>query len=278
VAMTRNRNRSRYLVAILLLAALTLITLDARGDDGGVLSSTRRDVQSVLSPVQSGIHDALRPIGDFLTGAADYGSLKAENNRLRDELTQEAGTSAAATYAESQAEQVLALANLPFAAGIKTVRAAVIEQPFSNFENSIIINRGTSSGVAVGQPVVAAAGLAGKVSAVTSTTATVTLITDPTFVCGVALPAANVGSATGQGQGENLSVSVIPSRGRSPTLQKGEKLWTSDLGGDFPGGIPVGSLRTVTVPGGGSPTTATVAPSVDAATLAYVAVMLWSGQ
>jgi rod shape-determining protein MreC len=277
VALTRHRPGGRYVVAILLLAALTLITLDARGQGNGALRSVRNAAHTALSPVQSGIHDALRPIGNFVTGAVHYGSLKAANERLQQQVLQEQAALAQTRYDQAQADQTLKLARLPFAAGVRTVTAAVINQPSSNFETTITINKGASSGIVVDQPVVSTAGLVGQVSAVSAGSATITLLTDPGYYCGVALPAGNVGTAKGQGEGNDLSISVLASGGTPPTLKRGQTLFTSAAGDTFPAGIPVGTIQTVrSAAGVGS--TATVVPAVRTGSLEYVDVMLWSAQ
>jgi rod shape-determining protein MreC len=277
VALTRRRSGGRYVVAVLLLAALTLITLDARGQGNGALRSVRNAAHTVLTPVQSSIHDALRPIGNFITGAVNYGSLEAENHRLEQQLLQQQAALAQTKYLQAQADQVLRLAHLTFAPDVKTVAAGVIEQPSSNFETTITINRGSSSGLALYQPVVSTAGLAGQISAVTADSATVTLITDPSFVCGVALPTGDVGLAKGQGQGGNLDVSVLASGAAPPKLKPGQTLFTSALGGNYPPGIPVGTIKAVRSPAGEG-VSAAVVPAVRTGSLEYVDVMLWSGQ
>jgi cell shape-determining protein MreC len=68
MAVTRRPSRARYLLLILVLAAVTLVTLDQRGGRGP-LNSVRSHVQDVTKPVQSAVHDLLRPVGNFLTEA-----------------------------------------------------------------------------------------------------------------------------------------------------------------------------------------------------------------
>jgi len=92
VAVYRRPARTRYLLAVLILAALTLVTIDARSQGTSFLSSIRSRVSDGFAPLQRATHSVLRPIGDFLTGAADYGSLKSENQRLR-ELQVQSGAS-----------------------------------------------------------------------------------------------------------------------------------------------------------------------------------------
>jgi rod shape-determining protein MreC len=266
-------------VALLVLVSLTLISLDASGRGRSTLQGVRGAFNAVLAPVQSGIHAALRPVGNFFTGAVDYGRLQAENTLLRTELDQLRATEASAAFYQQQADQVLALQHLPFVAGIPKVTAQIINIGSSNFSASVTIDRGRSAGVLVGQPVVAAGGLAGSVVAVTAHTARVDLITDPRFVVGVSLPDHNTGSAAGQGPGDSVRVTVVPASAPVPKLHRGEILSTSGLQMElFPPGIPVGRIATVAVPPGELEPVATVTPFVNAARLGYVDVLLWSPQ
>jgi len=279
VVARRPPSRFRLLVVFLVLISLTLITLDASGNGNAVLRGTRSAFATVLDPVQQGLHDALRPVGNFLTGAIDYGALEAQNTRLRSELTRLRNQEAQAAFSQQQADQVLAEAHLPFLGAIKSVSAEVIDLGSSNFASTVTVDKGTSSGVKAGEPVVAAGGLAGTVTAATSSTATVLLLTDPTFVVGVSLPGGNVGSATGQGEGEGMKVVVLPSSAKAPVLKKGEILSTSGLSTEkFPPGIPVGRISGVTSTQGEADPTATLQPLVDVGTLGVVQILLWSPQ
>jgi rod shape-determining protein MreC len=279
VAIVRRRSRFRFLVAFLVLVSLTLITVDASGNGSAALGGLRSGFSSVLDPVQQGVHDALRPVGDFLSGAVDYGKLQAENTRLRNELAQLRDQQASSAYAQQQADQLLHQEHLPFVQGIRQVPAAVIDVGASNFAASVTIDRGTSSGVRVGEPVVAAGGLAGSVSATTSHTATVTLLTDPTFVVGVSLPGGNTGSAHGQGPADPLAVTVLPTAAPVPKVRPGETLSTSGLSMEnFPAGIPVGRVASARVPAGETEPSIQMRPLVNAETLHFVQVLLWSPQ
>jgi rod shape-determining protein MreC len=275
VALTHRRSRGRYVVAALLLASLTLITLDTRGS--GALRSVRNHTQSVLSPVESGIHDALRPVGNFFAGAADFGSLKAENERLRSEYAGVQAQEAQNQYEEQQLKEAYKQLDLPYAAGIKPIVANVTTQPSSNFEVTITIDKGTSAGVALKQPVVGSAGLLGTVTAAGSGTATVTLLTNPGATIAVTtVSGADLGYVKGQGLDKDLEMTVLPDSGKVAPLKVGQELYTSDVGSAYPSGIPVGRVKTVT--NDGANTTATVAPLANAGNLSFVDVMLWSGQ
>lgn len=279
MAVYRRSSRPRYVLAVLVLAALTLITIDARSNGHGVTNSIRSGVHDVFNPLQKATHSALEPIGNFLTGAADYGSLKSENQHLRDQLAQLQTQSLQAAAEQSAAQQILQEEHLPFVGSIPTVAVQVIDNGSSNFENTVTVNKGTTSGVIVGQPVVAAGGLVGTVARVTHDTATIVLLTDPTFVVGVRLDAANVGAAQGVGRGEPLKVTVDTSSAAAPKLTIGQPVYTSGLNFEkYPKDIPVGKVHSFNWPVGAAEPTITISPFVNVSQLAYLQILQWAPQ
>ena len=277
MAVYRRTSRTRYVLLVLVLASITLITLDARSGGSGLLGSVRGDARAVMDPVEHATHSLLQPVGNFLSGAVNYGSVNQENQRLRNEVASMQANQAQAQAAEQQAQAVLAQAHLDFAGNIPKVVAQVINQGAANLESGFEINRGTSAGVAVGYPVVDAGGLIGTVSAVTKTHATVTVLTDPTFNVGVVIPHTTaVGAASGYGPGSPMRVADIP---KGTVVTKGEVLATSGLQGEkFPPGIPVGRVSGVSTLPGSLQETVTMVPLVDPSQAAVITVLVWSSQ
>ena len=277
MAVYRRSSRTRNVLAVLVLAALTLITIDARSNGSGVLSSVRGKVSDAFSPLQRATHAALAPIGNFITGAVDYGSLRTENQRLRQQVAALQTQAVQAAAAEQAASQLLQEAHLPFVGSIPTVAVQIIDQGSSNFDNSLTIDKGTASGVAAGQPVVAAGGLVGSVLSASAHTATVRLLTDPSFAVGVSLPGGNVGSASGQGRAEPMRITVDTTQLAVPTVKVGQPLVTSGLALEkFPKGIPVGRVSKVTNQPGAAEPLIDIVPLVNPVQLSYLQVLLWS--
>lgn len=285
MAVYRRSHRTRTLVLVLVLAAVTLVTLDARSGGSGLLGRIRGAVHNGLAPVQNATHSALQPIGDFITGAADYGSLKADNARLRRQISAMQAQGVAAGAAQSEADEIIAGAHLPFVGNVPLRAARVIDQGSSNFQNVVTIDKGSADGLVVGQPVVAAGpvgsggGLVGSIGSVASRTATVDLLTDPSFVVGVRLDAVNTGTAQGVGAGSPLRVTVISTNQALPKLAKGQPVVTSGLQLErYPYGIPVGTISSVSFPPGSQEPSATLTPVVDLSHLDIVEVEIWSPQ
>ena len=271
------RPRSRLVLVVVVLLGVSLITLSARSGGSGVFNRVRAYARDIANPFQSGVHSALEPVGNFLYGALHYGSLERENQILRRELigAQVANVQAAAEDAE--AGQVLAQEHLDYIAAIPSIAAQVIDLGSANFEQTVEVNRGSDSGVALGEPVVSSGGLVGSVTAVSSHLATVTLLDDPSFAVGVRVVGSGVvGAATGQGQGNPLSVQDIDVGAR---VNRGDELVTSGLQLEqFPAGIPVGKVTSVFSPPGGLQQDISMKPLANLEDLQLVRVLLWSAQ
>lgn len=288
MAVAHRPSRARLALAILVLLAITLITLDQRGG-GGAITTLRSDAQNAAKPVEGTIHRTLRPVGNFLTGAADYESLEKENEQLRQQVANMQTQSLAAAAEQAEASRVLSQARLPFVGSIPTITARVIGDDPSNFENTVTIDKGSAEGVVVGQPVVATGGLAGTIALVAHHSAEVRLITDPNFVVGVQLGPV-VGSAKGTGLDGSLQVTfdqpVQPAGPTSPTatrakysLKKGEAVVTSGLQNEaFPPGIPVARVATFTDPPNAPAPTVTLSPVVNLTKIDLVQIEIWSPQ
>jgi rod shape-determining protein MreC len=277
VAVYRRTARPRFVLLLLVLSALTLVTIDTRAGGSGVIGQIRAKAHDAFAPVQDATHSALRPVGNFFTGVVHYGELKSENARLRDELAKVRGQQLQAADAQRELQLLLDQQHLDFVGNIPTVAAQVVDTSSSNFELSVQVNRGTSSGVAAGMPVVAAAGLVGRVVEVSAKRATVLLLTDPTFSVGVRLTAnGDTGVANGRGRDNPMTIDLVPPNTR---LNHGDVLLTSGLQLErFPKGIPVGRVDAVKQQPGALQEDVTMNPIVDLSRLEFVQVLQWSPQ
>jgi rod shape-determining protein MreC len=276
VAVYRRSSRTRFLLLLLVLTAITLVTLDTRAGGHGWIGSVRSKVQSAFGPVQDATHSVLRPVGDFFTGAIHYTDLKQENAHLRDELAKQKGQSEQVIATQNELRLLLDNAHLPFVGNIQTVAASLVDTSSSNFENSIQINRGSSSGILVNMPVVTSTGLVGKVIRVSAKRSTVLLLTDPTFSVGVRLSTGDAAVADGTGRGNPMRVDLVPA---NLNLNQGDTLVTSGLQNEiFPKDIPVGKITRVKQTPGALQEEVSIKPLVNADKLQFVQVLLWSPQ
>lgn len=268
------RPSQRLTLVILILISVTVITLDYRGAAKRDIDHLRGAVADTFAPVQRGVADVLHPVGDFVAGAFDYGTAQAENVELQatnGDLRRELAENATAS---TRLQQLLALAHLPYVGNIRSVDASVIAGSSSNFELTIEIDRGTSSGVGVNMPVVAGAGLVGSIISAGATTAVVRLIDDPRSSVGVTIGVSTaVGVAVGEGGGAALSIEDVPATAHP---SRGQLVYTSGLvGAAYPAGIPVGSVRRVDTPAGSLTEQISMTPLASLAGIQFVAVLEW---
>jgi rod shape-determining protein MreC len=278
VAAPRRNRRPRTTLIILILASITIITLDARGGFHRISSGARSAAADAFSPVRTAVDDVVQPIGSFLAGAVHYGAVKQQNQRLQQELDQLNQQRASQTYVSQSLQQLKtlsALYHLPCACNLTPVPAEVTDYGTSNFAATIDISVGRADGVQLGMPVVGGGGLVGQVVQANHHTATVRLVTDGQSTVGVVYGPAPGAYAVldGQGAGKPLAADLIPS---NTALTNGEQFVTSGLqGAEFPGGIPVATVTSARTGATASQESVTLRPIADLEHLRYVEVLLW---
>ncbi len=272
--MAKLFERPRITLFILVLASASLITLNYRGGSRFSFVSVKAAVRDVITPVRSTLDNAFSPVGNVITGAFNYGSLKVENQKLKSQIYSAEMTKLASGDAQRQLNQLLRLDNIQFAQGIASVPAQVISMTPSNLQLSFEIDKGQSAGIKLGMVVVGGSGLAGQIVAVGSTTSTVLMVDDPNFAAGVRFgPGGNIALLNGQGMNQALKINLVDPG--SP-IRVGQVLVTSGLQGEvFPPGIPIARITSISNPLGALQESVKAAPVVDYAGLQYVRVLKW---
>ena len=277
MAVYRRSARPRFVLLLLVLTAVTLLTLDERTGGLGVVDIVRDTARDALAPVRDATDSAFRPVADFFQGIIHYGRLEDANNRLREQLAERDAELAMVADAQRERQELLDQQKLEFAGDIPTVAARVVLASPSNLDLTVEINRGRDSGVSPGMPVVTGAGLVGRVVDVSRTRATVLLVSNPTSSVGVRLAASGeVGVASGRGARSPLQVdNVDPATKVAPD----EPVVTSGLQQSiYPPGIPVGRITTVRIPPEAVQQEVTVDPIVDLRRLTFVKVLQFSSK
>ena len=279
--MPRRSRRPRTTLLLLVLASVTIITLDARGGFHRITSGVKSVAADVFSPVRRGIDDVVEPVGSFLAGSVHYGAVRQQNQKLEQQLGQEKEQVASEANAEQAMKALSALLNLPFLGNLQTVPAEVTNYGTTDFAATVDIGVGRDQGVQLGMPVVGAGGtagvggLVGQVVQDNKSTATVRLITDGQSSVGVSYGSQSgpLSVIDGQGSGKPLSAELIPA---DTPLSKGEQFFTSGFSGaTFPAGIPVAQVVKVGNGATASQESVTAQPLADLDHLRYVSVLLW---
>lgn len=253
----------------LLVLGLLLMTFDIRSEGGGVTGVLRSGTQTIVSPLQKGAAFVVNPVVDIIDSLSNVASLREENLALQ-QLVNELEADLVAVDDELARlelyEQLYALESAGDALG-RTV-AQVIGQP--GMEGTLIIDKGTSHGIVVGQPVIDTSGyVVGSVEQATAGTATIVPIT--VGPAGVAVAVGEqLGTVTPQ---IDTNIMRLEIDGDQPVLA-GERVVTSSASVRFPSGYPVGEVLADAAPTNDSLTTQ-VEPYVQPDTLRVVVVLAW---
>jgi rod shape-determining protein MreC len=270
VVVYQRGNRRRSILVLVVLTAATLITLDVRGS--GPISAVRGGVRDVVNPVAGVVNTVFSPVGDWIDGVTRAASLKSENARLRRQLDNAQGQGARAKAATQENKELKQLLDLPFVEDADSIAAQVVEGAPSNFEFTVQIGKGSSSGIGVDMPVVTGAGLVGRVLEVSRDRATVLLIKDPKSGVGVKVEKSQTtGVVKGRADSGTLRLDFVDP---NASVTEGELVYTSgQQNSPFPPAIPVGRVSKVTKTHGDLQQDILIKPLVDFSRLDYVKVL-----
>jgi rod shape-determining protein MreC len=247
--------RRRAVLLLLVVASLTLLSLYYREGTGGPLHGVQDVVSTIFGPVTEGADRALKPARDLVNWFDETFGARGENDRLKDEVASLRDELARAQSTRLEAKELSRLQGLTSGGivpdGSEPVTARVVGRSPTVWYSTVTIDKGTSAGIRVNDPVVAADGLAGRITQTTPNTAQVTLITDsessvtarvlPDGATGVVEP--NIGDPT------DLQLDFLE---RGSDIGEGQMVVTAgfstgDLGSIFPPGIPIGEITQATL-------------------------------
>ena len=249
-----------------IVAGFALVVLSSVGGAGDLEAR----LGTALEPAVSGVRSLTRPVADVVLRAGQIDELSAENAALRQELAR-AQTELTALREQSAAgEQVGALLAAVGGSVEEFLPAAVVLRDPAPGRETLLINRGSDDGIAVGQPVLGAgATLVGTIVEVAPSRARVRLLNDrDAAVAALVQSSRTPGSLVGDGEGLHLEFVSVDS-----PVAVGDIIVSSSLGGLLPSGLPIGRVTNVRAPDQELFGTIEVAPLADYRRLELLLVM-----
>jgi len=268
-----DNRRTRLVLGVLLIIAITLITLDFR--DGGA-SPARRVGADIFGPIERVTHDVTDPVAsvfDSITGGNSAQGTIASLQRQNAELRAELGAAQLNKAARKQLTQLLQLD----AGGYKIVAANVIAAS-GGFSDTVTLDVGSNDGIKPDETVLNGSGFVGLVTQVSADTSTLLLASDASSVVGVQLAGSGeIGAVSGTGKSLSgsalLRLSLFDA---NAVLHPGQEVVTYASMGDTPQvpGVPVGTIVSVNKSAGALTQTAMVRPAVSFTALGVVGVVV----
>lgn len=210
--------------------------------DSGPIAGVRSAFMTATTPVRylgATVTAPFQGLGNiFANLTADQGTLsdlKAENERLQ-------ARNAELEESEQTASRLQELLGIKDTYNLQSTAARIISGSVDSWSSTVTIDKGTADGLSVGMPVTASNGVIGQIVECGATSATVRLLTDESSSISAMVQTSRaqgmlVGSATGQ-----VELTLIRT---SQTVNVGDVIVTSGLGGVFPKGLPLGKVTSV---------------------------------
>ena len=273
--MNRQLNKKRLIIlaAAVLVAIIAMLTLTLGRSRSDAVTGGVNTLMKPLKSLMSSMVDELEDIYGYLYR---YDQLQAENDALKKriaELEQEYRSYTEVNDENSRLRGLLGLSERN--ADYKYASATVISWTSSSWGSSFTMDRGTSAGVEVGDPVITENGdLIGRITAAGATTSTVTTLLDTGSRIGAEDSQTNE-LAVARGdfsalKNGKLILSFLP---ENYTVKAGDTIVTSGSGGTYPQGLVIGTVDEVVASASGLEDYAVISPSADLPNLEFLYVI-----
>ena len=228
---------------IITIIILILVVVFTNGESNS--SFFENGVSKLVMPIQNGLTYLKNKISGNDTFFTDINKLEEENEQLKNRNSELEQSLRELESIKAENETLREYLNLTEKYGdYETIPAYIINKDISNYSKTIIINVGKNDGITENMTVIADEGLVGHVVSVTDTTAQVQTIidtgssvsatmssTDESIVCKGTLDSTS-----------ELRAMYIPT---DYNIIQGDSLETSGLGGIYPKGVHIGTVKKV---------------------------------
>lgn len=251
---------------MLLLSALTLMTLDLRDTGEGPLARVQHAGAVAFAPVQQAVATLARPFVAAATWTDDQRGLHRELRRLRAVAAERDRLAVERDEARAENATLRRLLDMRQRSDLRTVGARSLGPVPGDPGSTVLIDAGAADGLVAEAAVVDARGVVGRLVAVSGRYARVELITSPRARYAVRVVAGrHTGRLHGRGDG-GLQLELDDPSGRVPS---GSAVVTRAFAGStVPDGLPVGTVS------GGAGGTLEVRPAAALGALDVVQVVV----
>ena len=229
-----------------MLLSIAIMVLDHRYNH---LESLRSGLSVLLFPVQYLASLPLLLSESASDAINSRGELEAERDRLHAENLLLRARQQKFEALEAENMRLRGLLDSSFKVGDRVLIAELVAVEQDPFRQQVLINKGKTSGLFVGQPVVDANAVVGQVTHINPFSASVLLITDAAHALpvqvhrnGFLLRNGLRTIALGTGLINRLELPHLPN---NADIKVGDLLTTSGMGGSFPPGYPVAEVIDV---------------------------------
>jgi rod shape-determining protein MreC len=234
------KHKYKIVAGIALFGSLIFYSLSLRYKEHA--NSFERSVLALSSPIAGTV---CRIDGFFSSIWNDYlylVNVQQENKQLRETIKIQNKRLIENKEALTVQDRLKKLMEMKEVLTVSSRAASVIGEDGSPWFRTITIDRGDADGILEGMPVVASAGVVGRIVKVARNSSRVLLLTDhASGIAAVVQRSRARGVATGKGG--NICSLEFSQRGED--VKTGDIVITSGIGGVFPKGLPIGEITMV---------------------------------
>jgi rod shape-determining protein MreC len=227
-------------VLILVVASIALMLIDNRTQQ---LEKLRTSLHTLVYPV---IFLSTIPgdaVNSLTRSMQKHSSLQEENEKLKQENLYYKSRFEKLYALEADIERLKRLLGQSEELAEKILLAELVEVSLEPYTQQIVLNKGTSDDVYIGQPVINGEGVIGQVVHTSHLQSIVTLLTDPDSAVPVMVMRNGLrGIMRGTGVTDKLKLPYLTA---DTDILVGDLLISSGMGGRFPTGYPVATITAI---------------------------------
>ena len=240
-----NKKKKSGIIGIIITIIILILLVALTNSNVNQVSYIESICNVLIMPIQNGFTYLKNKITGNDTFFADMDTLKSENEELKTRNSELEQSLRELEIIKAENETLKEYVNLKDKyQDYTTVPADVINRDISNYSSTILINVGTNDGIQEGMTVIADSGLVGHVVSVTESTANVQTIVD-TASAVTSTISTTEDTIVVQGTLDDktaLKATFIPT---DAVVLQGDSVETSGIGGIYPKGIHIGTIREV---------------------------------
>lgn len=268
-----NRNKQTEIFGGIITVIILVLLVFLSNVETNKLSYVQSAANAIISPIQRIASDIKNKIQGNSAYFSNMDNIIEENEKLRERNSEletqirelemiKAENSTLREYA-SLSEKYETFVSVP---------AYIIDRDVSNFSSNLILNAGKDKGIEENMTVIADKGLVGHVISVSKDTCKVQVIVDPasTVSCNISRTEESIICKGTLENSQVLRASYIPT---GAELIQNDSVYTSGIGGIYPKGIIIGTIKEIITTSNVTDRYAVVEPAVDFSKLNAVLII-----
>lgn len=258
-----NRNRQTEILGGIFTAVILILLIFLSNVEVNKLSYIESVASSIINPIQRVVTDAKNKIQKNTAYFSNMDNIMAENEELKKKNSELEAELRELEIIKAENTTLKEYRNLAEKYSMyETIPAYVINKDVSNYSSTLVLNVGADDGIQENMTVIADKGLVGHVISVAKKTCKVQVIIDSASTVSCSISTTNE-SIICKGTLDNdqiLRASYIPT---GAELIQGDSVYTSGIGGIYPKGIIIGTVKEIITTSNITDRYAIVEPSVD---------------